>query len=280
MKEHPALFSGPMVRALLNLEIGSWPAKPIDPAKACKSMTRRLCDPQPPCNCSYVINGAGTHALCFGGKYEDHVWVPPTAKSTDHRLKVPCQVGDHLYVRESWRAGEDEDGPFIFYEADEARNHAPMELGAGFANDWLEDSEECCFGRITKGKPSIHMPKWASRITLEVMEVRVQRLQEIREEDAKAEGVEWSIETPCEYWEGYRRDFRDRYGNMAHQQIPREGNEPPPEWMDEPRIHKAAKGFNISAKFNFQNLWDSLYAAKHPWSSNPWVWVYSFRRIE
>lgn len=85
-------------------------------------------------------------------------------------------VGDRLWVRETWS------GPYrmgdipprdwlpglpIWYWAD----------GAPAAGDW------------TKPKPSIHMPRWASRITLEVTEVRVQRLQDISKEDARAEGA-------------------------------------------------------------------------------------------
>ena len=81
--------------------------------------------------------------------------------------------------------------------------------------------------------PSIYMPRWASRITLELTDVRVQRVQEISHKDALAEGVEYDV------------------SKSAGAPLPR-----------------------------FQKLWDSINAKKHPWSSNPWVWALSFRRVE
>lgn len=83
----------------------------------------------------------------------------------------------------------------------------------------------------TRWKPSIHMSRWASRITLEITEVRVERVQEITEEDAVREGID-----QC--------------------------NQP-----------------NRATVMEFAKLWDSIYSKKYPWSSNPWVWVYTFRRI-
>lgn len=80
-------------------------------------------------------------------------------------------------------------------------------------------------------KPSIHMPRWASRITLDVLSVRVERLQAITEADAIAEGV-----THGEDQEGF--DHRDL----------------------------------------FMHLWQKINGKKHPWESNPWVWVVTFKR--
>lgn len=74
--------------------------------------------------------------------------------------------GDRLWVRETWRAETSGEVRSVYYRADE---------------EWHEDAG---------WKPSIHMPRWASRLTLDVTGVRVQRLQEISEEDARAEGVE------------------------------------------------------------------------------------------
>ena len=76
-------------------------------------------------------------------------------------------------------------------------------------------------------RPSIHMPRWASRITLEITDVRVERLQDISVEDCQREGVE----------------------------------------------------SNVSSLIEFHDLWDSINGKKHPWVSNPWVWVVSFKRI-
>lgn len=86
--------------------------------------------------------------------------------------------------------------------------------------------------------PSIHMPRWASRIDLEITRVRVERLQDISESDARAEGVDlndWYTESPDPNKSPYR--------------------------------------------YAFAQLWDSINAKKHPWSSNPWVWVIEFRKI-
>jgi len=105
----------------------------------------------------------------------------------------------------------------------------------------------------TRWRPSIHMPRWASRITLRVVSVRVERLQDISETDAIAEGVrrvtkDGTIHKYCVY------DSRDTSS------VP---------WQDMPRT--AVEGYT--------NLWDSLNK-KHPWSSNPWVFVLDFERVE
>jgi hypothetical protein len=94
------------------------------------------------------------------------------------------------------------------------------------------------------GKPSIHMPRWASRITLEVTEVRVERLQDISEEDAKAEGI---IQA-----EGF-----DLWAT-------KEGG----------RLYE-------SPRLAFMALWDSINGQRPgmDWQSNPWVWAVSFKRI-
>lgn len=82
-------------------------------------------------------------------------------------------------------------------------------------------------------------PRWASRITLEITEVRVQRLQEISEDDARAEGC------------------RGVHG-VAGQMIP---------------------GPPLSAREDYERLWDTINGKRAPWSSNPWVWAISFERM-
>jgi hypothetical protein len=93
-------------------------------------------------------------------------------------------------------------------------------------------------------RPSIFMPRWASRITLEVTEVRVQRLQEVTEDDALAEGVE-----PLKH---IAPDQPLLTGGTA-------GEQP----------HRLA----------FSVLWDSINGERASWVSNPWVWAVSFRRL-
>ncbi len=101
--------------------------------------------------------------------------------------------------------------------------------------------------RIFKGetkRPSIHMPRWASRLILEVVNVRVERLQEITEEDARAEGI---IDGGC-----------------------LNCGESEPCGCDNP---------NPDARDTFIYLWNSINGKKHPWTSNPWVWVIQFKRV-
>ncbi len=99
-----------------------------------------------------------------------------------------------------------------------------------------------------KWKPSIHMPRWASRITLEVTGVRVERLQDISEEDAIAEGVE------CWEERGYD-DAQDFYRNYH------------------------TGGDLFTAKASYRTLWESINGPGS-WERNDWVWVIEFKRIE
>ena len=203
MTERPILFSGPMVRAILE----GW-----------KTQTRRVVKPQPPCLCTYVINGANSHALCFGPNGE---CVPPTARIADHRLPCPYGVpGDRLWVREKWAEGgrsmQLPCGEFVWSSHRKARYAA--------TDDSIRDGDPSCSWR---------MRRWASRLTLEVVSVRVERLNGISRGDAMSEGCP--------------------FPNMAKGPDPRD-------W--------------------FRELWDSINAAKHPWSSNPWVWVVEFKRID
>ncbi|TXH90322.1 MAG: hypothetical protein E6Q78_05105 [Rhodoferax sp.] len=132
MKEHPILFSAPMVRAIL---------------AGTKTQTRRVVKPTPE-----WIGKSGV--LSFNGR----VGLP-------HAICPYGQPGDRLWVREAWNGyGPFKDGMHYYYRA----------------TDQNPDS--------TKWKPSIHMPRAASRITLEITGVRVERLQDISEADAKAEG--------------------------------------------------------------------------------------------
>ena len=98
------------------------------------------------------------------------------------------------------------------------------------------------------------MPKEAARIFLKVTNVRVERLQDISEEDAIAEGI---------YDEPGSVSGRTWYRKFIKE--------------SDARINGL---FTESAKECFQTLWQSINAKKHPWDSNPWVWVYEFERIE
>jgi hypothetical protein len=98
----------------------------------------------------------------------------------------------------------------------------------------------------TKWRPSIFMPRWASRITLEVVNIRVERVQDISEWDAMAEGIRWDDDK-----EGY---VGSEDGRFFH-------------------------GSDI--RTSFQLLWDSINAKRgYGWDSNPWCWVVEFRKVE
>lgn len=88
------------------------------------------------------------------------------------------------------------------------------------------------------------MPRWASRITLEITDVRVEQLHDISEEDAKAEGA-WGGCTVCGDSES---------GDCI---------EHTPSYID-----------------GFAHMWESINGKKHPWASNPWVWCIEFKRVE
>ena len=222
MKERGIIFSAPMVRAILDGR---------------KTQTRRLAKPQPPHSCRYVMNGAGSHALCLGPNDE---CVPPTSKSIDHRLPCPYGVpGDRLWVRERW-------GWFDQFVQHDAPPTGPIVYGT----DGVPAGSHGTYWR-----PSIHMPRWASRITLEVVDVRVERLNEISAKDAVREGLERHDDHPTSItWRHY-------------------GDEEPPDPID------LWEGW-LNPINSFRTLWDSINGKRHPWSSNPWVWVIEFRKVE
>jgi hypothetical protein len=152
--------------------------------------------------------------------------------------------GDRLWVRETWRAEERaSDGlDGVRFRADDA--FAPIGCTLEAAEAWVAAAKN----RHDEWRPSIFMPRWASRITLEVTAVRIERVQEISEVDAKAEGV-----TPFPY---------DPEGDCWNAAQPE-------------RAHRTAFEFLWGAI----NGWECEPKARAPWSSNPWVWVMEFRRV-
>jgi len=142
-------------------------------------------------------------------------------------LKCPHGVpGDRLWVRETHRQLSGWWG--------EHQRAAPLEYRAS----WETRSD-------IPWRRSIHMPRWASRITLEVTAVRVERVQDVSEADAKAEGI-----TPLDGELGGLGDY-------------------------------LAASTGCKYKPAFSAIWDSIYT-KHgfDWDANPWVWVVEFRRLE
>lgn len=160
MADKPILFSAPMVNAIL---------------RGAKYQTRRVIKPQPPSNFRLWGRPIDNHFA-----WTDH----PTQGEKGQVINLDCPicVGDMLWVRESFqlgRASRDADGQGIARYVDGSfKLHPDLPI------------ERMTWCREWRRKPSIFMPRWASRITLRVISVRAQRVQDISEDDAAAEGIE------------------------------------------------------------------------------------------
>lgn len=220
IKERPILFSTEMVQAKLRGD---------------KTQTRRVVKHQPPEGCEDddpVVDWCDyDNQKGFQRCYAS--WETDKAPDGFHSVVCPYgKIGDLLWVRET------------FLELD--RDHVITERYAYKANSDA-DTEELRkdyvkAGRPYKWKPSIHMPKSAARIWLKVTNVRVERLHQITDEDAKAEGVLKLSE------EG----FWKHYNSETH-------------WCH-------------SAKRSFETLWHSING-EESWDANPWVWVIEFEVV-
>jgi len=185
MKEHPILFSSPMVRAILLGE---------------KTQTRRIIKPQP----RAVRDGLYGWKECAGGGYEV-VW-NTLQMSGSLALSEFCpygQPGDHLWVRESWATRTEvyDDG----VERTEVCYAATPRSGIRVPG-CIRDVDQMTYLHLTtplehhgwgwpiKWRPSIHLPRKYSRITLEITGVRVERINDISEADMKAEGIDYVLE--------------------------------------------------------------------------------------
>ena len=160
MKERPILFSAPMVNATL---------------EGRKTQTRRVIKPQP----EEIIVG---DMLQPGIYYRD--------ADPDQQIHCPYgQPGDRLWVRETWAPF----GDYVLFRADGEEYLSPCETpGGGYPENCRHHPgcEACTAeGTLIKWRPSIHMPRWASRITLKIKSIRVERVHDITDEDAIKEGV-------------------------------------------------------------------------------------------
>jgi hypothetical protein len=135
-----------------------------------KTMTRRVITPQP----------QGSYTLSFGSVFE---WQATFLSRGELILKCPYGgVGDRLWVRETWAVNSLWD--------DRKPSQIPSSSGMAGQKQLVWYSDRPKLDYQGKTRPSLFMPRWASRITLEITEVRVERLQEITESDAKAEGAD------------------------------------------------------------------------------------------
>lgn len=181
-----------------------------------KTQTRRPITPQPkweeePSLCDGLWMGRYRTGDANSGEW----WVEVD------EVRVPWQVGSYLWVRETW--ADPVGARIAVYKADNATAYQGI-----------------------KWRPSIHMPRWAARLILEVADVRVEQIQDISEEDAKAEGVIPVMEDSG-------------------------GATPWGDWIEVPHYGEA-----------FAATWDCIYYAKRGlgWDANPWVWVIEFNPVQ
>lgn len=173
MSVKPILFNTEMVRAML---------------EGRKTCTRRVVKPQPKSNLCYTFAGGGCGTRGYPSPSAHEIWgeeykLPDdiTKDDLEKQWNPPCHTDDILYVRETWCSAYD--GEKYFYLADKLTNREERSL--------LNYDD-------VKWHPSIHMPKEAARIWLKATDVRVERLQEITETQAQAEGCNSGLLTgPC-----------------------------------------------------------------------------------
>jgi hypothetical protein len=228
MKERPILFSAPMVRAIL---------------EGRKTQTRRVMKVQP------TLHDFGAGGVKFAivkpetsPGYEavgcDIIKAGDTAYA-----KMPYGApGDRLWVREAWAYRLDHD------------HLSPTQLIAAGVREawfWADGPGHCCntgcAGAAGRIRASMHLPRAYSRITLEITDVRVQRVQDISEEDARDEGVSTLPLAMMKRWVPSGPD----------------------------------NGVPVEMREVFAHLWDSINAKRgFSWASNPWVWSVTFAKAE
>lgn len=226
MKDHPILFSGSMVRALLREQ---------NP----KTQTRRLITKA---NSVVGFNNrtgllANVDLLRARPTSDGHLLAWHKNHGDDALVMPRVKPGDRLWVRET---------------------HLAFDVGrVHYRADFQEDKK----GEREHGvvwTPSIHMPRWASRITLEITGVRVERLHDISAGDVRAEGVRLPV----------MKDGRHHSPAVCI-----------------PNPYDPGKKFDDWAiddfwRAAFACAWDDINKKRAGWALNPWVWVVSFKRVE
>jgi hypothetical protein len=259
VKELPILFKGELVRAIL---------------AGTKTQTRRLCGPaNEGTNTAASVHpdGAGWGWIAWWGANIDAGETKRRYPNAEGFSPPHGRPGDRLWVRETWGdadhyyQGHANDCPSVVaYRADRQAIQfdaaKPTPVPESDIDSWNWDK--------MKWRPSIYMPRWASRIDLEITEVRVQRLQDITEEDARAEGIIGE------------KEYRDRAGEAdlfpcpscnGFQVHPALGASLGITEVDCKECETIVKRLSV--------LWDAINSARTTWASNPWVWAYTFRRI-
>ncbi|KRP44109.1 hypothetical protein [Pseudomonas poae] len=235
IKERPILFSAPMVRAILEGR------KTVTRRAISVNLTNRFDEPR-----GQADVAAGYPFVECDEGYWPAINFCPYGKP-----------GDRLWVRETWGVIShdfDERGSMIDWEPDRpASPIREMRFGQGYYSGhviYRADGEAVWAGDDDGGgddrsawKPSIHMPRVASRLQLEITDVRVERLQDITEDQARAEGV---------------RLYTDHaeLGNWWHVE--------------------GIETYSADPRKSFELLWSSVGG---DWAANPWVWVVEFKRV-
>lgn len=216
----PMLYSTSMVQAIL---------------EGRKTQTRRIIKHQPPKgNYKFGINVTGTRCKENGLFHWIGIDEEIEYKVTDSKqpyFKCPVNIGDIIWVRETFAPIKNSND--FFYKADE-----------GITVPFFDYQQ--------KWKPSLFMPKEACRLFLEVKDIRIERLNEISESDAVAEGI-------LDMFYG-----KDIAGNAYFNYMDKKGG-----WdsVAEDAIH------------SYQTLWEKING-QHSWEVNPFVWVYDFKVVE
>jgi hypothetical protein len=247
VRERPILFSAEMVRALLDGRKTQTRRVVGLPVRAGVSASeghrradyRRMCD-----GLAEFADGPSGQAFsgvllrCPYGARGERLWVREGAWVSE--------CGNYVAFGEVWNLDTalvvSREGAWIpsYYVSG-----ALYGKRRGFELGWGEGRRVSAF--FAKQRPSIHMPRWASRISLEITDVRVERVQEISGEDARAEGV-------C---------------------VPRCGCE------GCGRTSQMCPADASSHILEYARLWDSLNAPRgYGWDANPWVWAITFKRVE
>lgn len=211
MKTRPILFSAPMVRAIL---------------AGTKTQTRRVVK-----SCKDMSFGCQLKPNEIAGEIN----------AGDYTNSKFGQLGDQLWVRESFQP--------LFAAGVESQYEVDWKTGKGYAisypaTDGIQEYIDVDDNLKDSCKPSIHMPRWASRITLEIIGIRVEKLHDISESDARAEGADHN--GTCDH-------VRQRCEDIG------------------------CFGPN-SYRGGYAELWDQINGAG-AWDANPYVWVISFKRV-
>jgi hypothetical protein len=218
VKERPILFNGQMVRAIRDGR---------------KTQTRRLVKPQP--------RGIWESGVAHRGNMDirsDAFHVQASVQSERRVLYCPYgKPGDRLWVRETWYCDRLDD-PHSSLQEKQDELYYRADVPSGRFEDAGYWSETGSYWR-----PSIHMPRWASRINLEITGVRIDRLKELSDQDAISEGIE---------------------------------QHPTGAWLPCREVGKV----NLYPVPAFRDLWDSIASVGADWAANPWVWVIEFKEIK